>query len=74
MLALLLVGRFVSMSMTAQPPDTLDHEAEDIRVLVVPAEEAIEMALQGRVANANGCLPLLWLGLNRARLRAMWST
>lgn len=47
----------------------LDEENEDIRVHVVPAEEAIAMADDGRVANAAGVIGLYWLARNRERLR-----
>lgn len=50
----------------------LDHEGEDIRVTVMPALQAIEQAMQGRVVSAYGAIPLLWLGLNRPKLRARW--
>jgi ADP-ribose pyrophosphatase len=48
------------------------HEHEDIRTHVVPAEEAFRMAEDGRVVAANGLIPLLWLRLNRERLRREW--
>lgn len=51
----------------------LPEEGEDIRVLVTPAEEAIAMALEGRVTNANAAIPLLWLSAHRPRLRRQWT-
>jgi ADP-ribose pyrophosphatase len=50
----------------------LDHENEETRVLVVPAEEAFAMVAANRVDGAPTALALLWLQLNRARLRAEW--
>ena len=47
-------------------------EDEDIRTLVVPAEEAFAMVADGRIIAANSVIPLLWLQLHRARLRAEW--
>lgn len=52
----------------------LAEEHEDIRVLVVPAEEAIAMAADGGVANAAALVALQWLALNRDRLRREWSS
>ncbi len=51
----------------------LPEEGEDIKVTVVPASEAIERASGGKIANANAVIPLLWLGLNRERLRSEWA-
>ena len=51
----------------------LDHEGEDIRVLVTPAEEALAMLTSGRIVNAQAMLALQWLALNRERLRARWT-
>ena len=50
----------------------LDHEGEDIRVLVTPAEEALAMLTSGRIVNAQAMLALQWLALNREALRARW--
>lgn len=47
----------------------LDQENEDIRVHVIPTEEAIAMADDGRVANAAGVIGLYWLARNRKRLQ-----
>jgi ADP-ribose pyrophosphatase len=51
----------------------LAHEGEDTRVLVVPAEDAFRMVADNRIENAPAALGLLWLQVNRARLRAEWS-
>ena len=50
----------------------LDHEDEDIRALVLPTDEAIELLRAGRIVNATTALALQWLALNRERLRAAW--
>ncbi len=50
----------------------LAEEQEDIRVLVRPADEAIADAVAGRYPNSVATIALLWLGLQRAALRARW--
>lgn len=50
----------------------LDHEGEDIRVLVMPPAEALARVMATRGANANAVIALQWLALNRERLRARW--
>lgn len=49
----------------------LDAEHEDIRVIVVPADDAIAM-IGGRAANSMTIIALQWLALNRERLRKAW--
>lgn len=51
----------------------LDHEGEDIRVLVLPTDEALERLQSGGIVNATAAIALQWLALNRDRLRAEWS-
>jgi ADP-ribose pyrophosphatase len=51
----------------------LVSEQEDIRVRVMPANQAIEHAADGRYPNSVTTLALLWLGLRRERLRAEWA-
>ncbi len=51
----------------------LAHEGEDIRVLVLPPEEALARVMATRGANANAIIPLQWLLLNRRELRERWS-
>lgn len=51
----------------------LAHEGEDIRVLVLPPEEALARVMATRGANANAIIPLQWLLLNRQELRGRWS-
>jgi ADP-ribose pyrophosphatase len=52
----------------------LDHEHEDIRVLVLALDEALAQLAAGRIVNANAVIPLQWLALNRERVRAEWSS
>jgi len=47
----------------------LDHENEDIRVLVVDADEAYAWLRAGRIRSSATIIALQWLELNRARLR-----
>lgn len=51
----------------------LAAEHEDTRVLVVPAEDAFAMVGANRIENASCALALLWLQVNRPRLRAAWT-
>jgi len=50
----------------------LDHENEDIRVLVVSSEEAIEMMNTGRINNSVTLMALLWFVSQRDRLIQQW--
>lgn len=52
----------------------LGHEGEDIRVLVVPFDAAMAMVADGRVRVSHTVIALQWLALNRALVRARWST
>ena len=47
-------------------------EHEDIRTHVVAAEELFAMVRDGRITAANSIIPILWLELNRERLRGAW--
>lgn len=47
-------------------------EHEDIRVLVLPAEEAIARLAEERIDNAITMIALQWLALNREALRRDW--
>lgn len=51
----------------------LDHEDEDIRVVVEPAARAFERLAAGEVDSAIAVVALQWLALNRERLRANWT-
>lgn len=50
----------------------LAEEHEDIRVFVVPVDEALAMLGQENTANAVTIIALQWLALNREALRAKW--
>ena len=52
----------------------LAEEGEDIRVSVVAADEAMARVLGGEIPSVYGAIPMLWLGLNRERLRSQWLT
>jgi ADP-ribose pyrophosphatase len=51
----------------------LPEENEDIRVLVMPADEAIRLLGDGKVENATAVIALQWLALHRERLRRDWA-
>lgn len=51
----------------------LKEEGEDIRVDVVPADEALQALAAGRVNTSLGIIGLQWLALNRDKLRALWA-
>ena len=50
-----------------------EWEGEDIRVHVMPLEEALQAVRDGRINNAASMLALQWLALNRAEVRGLWS-
>jgi nudix-type nucleoside diphosphatase (YffH/AdpP family) len=49
-------------------------EDEDIRVLVLPLAEALELAAAGEVNNGPLLISILWLGREADRLAAAWSS
>jgi len=49
-----------------------DHEGEDIKVHVVPFEEAMDMVETGVIHAAMPIIALQWLALNRERIRERW--
>ena len=51
----------------------IDDEGEDIRVVVLPADEAIDSLYGGRINSTSIIIAVQWLALNRARLRKEWS-
>ena len=51
----------------------LDEEGEDIRVLVMPAEEAINELYGGRVNSTSVIIAMQWLAMHRDQLRARWT-
>ncbi len=50
----------------------LDHEGEDIRVVVMPADEAIKGVESGLINSTASIIALQWLALNRENLRIGW--
>lgn len=62
----------VDLSRTDASTHGLATENEETRVLVLPAEDAFRMVAENRIQNAPGALALLWLQVNRARLREEW--
>ena len=52
----------------------LEHEGEDIKVVVVPFAELPGLLAANKVTNATGLVALQWLLLNRDELRARWDT
>lgn len=51
----------------------LAEEGEDIRVHVMPLEDALDAVRDGRINNAASIIALQWLALNRAEVRGLWS-
>lgn len=51
----------------------LEHEGEDIKVVVVPFAELPALLAENKVTNATGLVALQWLLLNRDALRGHWS-
>lgn len=49
------------------------HEHEDIRVTVMPAEQAFALLDANRVRNATAMVCLFWLRTHRERLRREWA-
>jgi ADP-ribose pyrophosphatase len=62
----------VDLAETGAAHHGLAHEEEDTRVLVLPAADAFRLVAEDRVQGAPTALALLWLQVNRARLRADW--
>lgn len=51
----------------------LAEEGEDIRVLVMPTDRALDLLNEGRINNAMTVILLQWLALNRPAMRARWA-
>jgi len=51
----------------------LDHEGEDIRVVVMKADEALGELYSGRANSTSILIALQWLAMHRAALRERWS-
>jgi ADP-ribose pyrophosphatase len=63
----------VDLAEAAGATHGLASEHEETRLVVLPAEEAFERVADNRIENAPAALALLWLQVNRARLRAEWN-
>lgn len=50
----------------------LAEENEDIRVVVLPREEALQQASSGRACNAMSLISLQWLQMNHQQLQMQW--
>jgi ADP-ribose pyrophosphatase len=50
----------------------LDHEGEDIKVVVMEFHQAMEALSRGRISAATAIIALQWLALNRERVRERW--
>jgi len=50
----------------------LPEEGEDIRVHILPADEAFQRVAAGELCNAHTIIALQWLQLHRQRLRESW--
>jgi ADP-ribose pyrophosphatase len=57
----------------AQGVHGLDHEGEDIRVVVMDAEAAFAELYTGRANSTSIIITLQWLQVNRDRIRAQWT-
>ena len=66
----LYLGRCVSLG--AGGVHGLAEEGEDIRVHVLPLEDALAAVRDGRINNAASIIALQWLALNRAEVRGLW--
>ncbi len=50
----------------------IESEGENIRVLVIPFDDAIALFNTGTIQSAFGAVPLLWLSRHRERLLRQW--
>ncbi|MCU7906255.1 MAG: NUDIX domain-containing protein [Candidatus Thiodiazotropha sp. (ex Epidulcina cf. delphinae)] len=57
----------------AQGVHGLDHEGEDIRVVVMDADEAIGELYTGRANSTSIIIGLQWLAMNRETIQQKWS-
>ena len=51
----------------------VDHEDEDIRVIVEPADHALERLERGEIESSITIVALQWLAMHRESLRAQWT-
>ena len=68
----LYCGRARLPEQAAAATHGLVHEGEDIRLLIMPAEDAFAMLDRNVIQNATCALTLFWLRQNHARLRTEW--
>ena len=50
----------------------LEHEGEDIKVVPMGFDQAMEALAAGRICAATAVISLQWLALNRERVRGLW--
>lgn len=50
----------------------LDQEGEDIRVMVLPVDDAVALLNQGKIVNAKTIIALQWLSSNYASVKRRW--
>ncbi len=50
----------------------LETESESTRVVVLPAEDGFRLVAENRIENTPAAFSLLWLQVNRPRLKAEW--
>ena len=50
----------------------LDEEGEDIRVMVLPVDDALALMRDGRIVNAKTMVALQWLAMNYQHVKARW--
>jgi len=50
----------------------LDQEGEDIRVMVLPVDDAVALLHQGKIVNAKTIIALQWLSSNYASVKHRW--
>lgn len=62
----------VDLAGTGATTHGLATEHEETRVVTLPAKDAFRLVAENRIENAPAALSLMWLQLNRARLRADW--
>jgi ADP-ribose pyrophosphatase len=51
----------------------LDEENEDIKVTVIPFNDALSLLESGKINSASPIMALQWLALNHQRVRTLWT-
>jgi len=59
---------------TADGVHGLEHEDEDIKVVVMAFDQAMEAVAGGRICTATAVIALQWLALHRARVQEQWKS